>query len=100
MESSKDTGLRSVVLRVLLSFIMLVMIFQLFDNDYIMVLGKLSLAMFGLLTPLTLTSLYRTMWLYRIPVDRRDWTRVWALFGAWVMSNVLHQTGAAEAELF
>ena len=56
--------------------------------------------MFGVLTPITLTSLYRTMWLYRIPVDRRDWTRVWALFGAWVMSNVLHQTGVAEAELF
>ena len=43
MESSKEKGLRSVILRVLLSFIMLVMIFQLFDNDYIMVLGKLSL---------------------------------------------------------
>ena len=64
------------------------------DNEHFI------LAMFGVLTPITLTSLYRTMWLYRIPVDRRDWTRVWALFGAWVMSNVLHQTGAAEAELF
>ena len=43
MEISKDTTLRSVILRVLLSFIMLVMIFQLFDNNYTMVLGKLSL---------------------------------------------------------
>ena len=34
----------------------------------------------GILTPTTLTNLFKTMWILNIPFDGRDWMRVGSLF--------------------
>lgn len=98
-EKNKDKDHRrrvnGIIIKTLLLFVMLMIIFEVFDNEYLIVIDQLSLGILppvrivnclcvlvviGILTPTTLTNLFKTMWILNIPFDGRDWMRVGSLF--------------------
>ena len=86
------------VSEVFIAFISLVGIFELFDNDRLLVLDHLSLVIFGLLTPITVVSLFNTMWKQRIPVDKRDHIRVGGLLVLFILQYVISNLNDEEKE--
>ena len=98
-----------------IAFIILVMIFELFDNERLLVLDLLSLGIlnilfitqidfhvslviFGLLTPITLVNLANSMWTQRMPVDKRDHIRVGTLFLLFIFQYAITNLNDGEQE--
>lgn len=114
MEIHKKKGkVSEIVLRIFIAFIILVLIFELFGNDHLLVLDHLSLGneililnfvftfslvLFGLLTPITVVSLVNTMWKQRIPVDKRDYIRVGSLLMLFLSQYTISNHNGEEKE--
>ena len=94
-EKDHRRRVNGIIIKTLLLFVMLMIIFEVFDNEYLIVIDQLSLGILppvrivnclcvlvviGILTPTTLTNLFKTMWILNIPFDGRDWMRVGSLF--------------------
>ena len=103
------------IVEMVIAFIILVMIFELFDNERLLVLDLLSLGIlnilfitqidfhvslviFGLLTPITLVNLANSMWTQRMPVDKRDHIRVGTLFLLFIFQYAITNLNDGEQE--
>ena len=103
------------IVEIVIAFIILVMIFELFDNERLLVLDLLSLGtlnilfitqidfhvslvIFGLLTPITLVNLANSMWTQRMPVDKRDHIRVGTLFLLFIFQYAITNLNDGEQE--
>ena len=113
--SKRKNKVREVILEIFIAFIILVVIFELFDNDRLLVLNQLSLGnnyrlynstklscfslvIFGLLFPITVVNLVNTMWKQRIPVDRRDHIRVGSLLVLFIFQHAISNLNNEEKE--
>ena len=103
------------IVEMVIAFIILVMIFELFDNERLLVLDLLSLGtlnillitqidfhvslvIFGLLTPITVVNLASSMLTQRMPVDKRDHIRVGTLFILFIFQYAVTNLNDGEQE--